>query len=145
MGCLSVSLNLSGRESEQRLEVCTAAFHEAELDRIDEIRLEPSLMERPPPDVEAAVQALLRDKASRWGRVKIRGPSRSVMEASLRACPYLKSVALFTEGRMLVGVADAADTIDFTVKADRWPAVRRQLIQVLGSELRVRTDELRDC
>jgi hypothetical protein len=96
MGCLSVSLNLSGRESGQRLEVCTAAFHEAELGRIDEIRLEPGFMERPPPDVEAAVQALLQAKAARWGRVKIRGPSQCYRD-------QLASLSVPEVGRLVHG------------------------------------------
>lgn len=141
---LLISLTMSGTDAEQRYKTCKAAFAEASSDHIDEIRLQPAFMEQPPANVQAAIGSIVRKERRRWGRIRIPSPSQSTIDAGLEACPYVQSVVFLQQRRMVMGSADAADTIDFTTTSERWPALRLELIDLLGSGLRAHVDELRD-
>jgi hypothetical protein len=143
-GTLQVLIDLAGSDTEPRIKACQAAFGYAQDVGIDEIRLQPDFMERPPPVVDQAVQAAIRGHHRRWGRGKSFEPSADVTATCLQACPYLKSVLLLKGGRMIVGAADAADSVVITINRDRWAALQTELTEILGPSFRFEVDELRD-
>jgi hypothetical protein len=45
---------------------------------------------------------------------------------------------------MIVGAADAADSVAITINRDRWAALQTELTEILGPSFRFEVDELRD-